>query len=74
MVFCVKDVVIVFKYVQVNGVVEYKIEIGFMELSILVVIGIGDSLFYFVDCYGDCSIYDVDFYFYFDSKECFVKV
>ncbi|MGC9553016.1 4-hydroxyphenylpyruvate dioxygenase, partial [Vibrio metoecus] len=69
MAFRVKDAAVALKHAQANGAVEYKTEIGPMELSIPAVIGIGDSLLYFVDRYGDRSIYDVDFHFYSDSKE-----
>lgn len=73
MAFRVKDAAIALKHAQANGAVEYKTEIGPMELSIPAVIGIGDSLLYFVDRYGDRSIYDVDFHFYPDSKERLAK-
>jgi 4-hydroxyphenylpyruvate dioxygenase len=34
---------------------------GAMELNIPGIYGVGDSIIYFVDCYRDFSIYDVDF-------------
>ncbi|GAK83757.1 4-hydroxyphenylpyruvate dioxygenase [Vibrio ponticus] len=40
-----------------------------MELSIPAIYGIGDSLIYFVDRYGEQSIYDVDFCFYDDAQK-----
>lgn len=74
MVFRVKDVGVVIEYVLVNGGKLFCGNLGFMELNILVIYGIGESMFYFVDCYGLDSIYDVDFLFYFDWQECVVKV
>ena len=42
---------------------------GPMELNIPAIEGIGGSLLYLVDRYGDNTIYDIDFVFEPDSKE-----
>lgn len=47
-----------------NGAKEFKPDIGAMELNIPAIYGIGESALYFVDRYGDKTIYDVDFEFY----------
>ncbi|ELZ1258443.1 4-hydroxyphenylpyruvate dioxygenase [Vibrio fluvialis] len=67
MAFRVKDAASALKHALNNGAEEYKTEIGPMELSIPAIYGIGESLLYFVDRYGDRSIYDVDFHFYDDA-------
>ncbi len=43
------------------GAKPYAGQVGPMELNIPAIKGIGDSLIYLVDRYGDHSIYDVDF-------------
>ncbi len=43
------------------GAKPHNAEVGPMELNIPAIKGIGDSLIYLVDRYGDQSIYDVDF-------------
>lgn len=68
MAFRVKDAGLALQHALENGGKEYKTEIGPMELSIPAIYGIGESLLYFVDRYGDHSIYDVDFQFYPDTK------
>ncbi|MCH9696624.1 MAG: 4-hydroxyphenylpyruvate dioxygenase [Gammaproteobacteria bacterium] len=44
-----------------RGAQLYQGEVGSMELNIPAIQGIGHSLIYLVDRYGDHSIYDVDF-------------
>lgn len=73
MAFRVKDANVALKQALDNGGVEYKTEIGPMELSIPAIYGIGESLLYFVDRYGKQSIYDVDFRFYDDADERLAK-
>lgn len=43
------------------GAKPFEGKVGPMELNIPAIHGIGDSLIYFVDRYGDRTIYDVDF-------------
>ena len=51
-----------YQYAIAHGAKPYNRPIGFMELNIPAVEGIGGSALYFVDRYGkDHSIYDVDF-------------
>ncbi|BBM64744.1 4-hydroxyphenylpyruvate dioxygenase [Vibrio alfacsensis] len=73
MAFRVKDANVALKQALDNGGVEYKTEIGPMELSIPAIYGIGESLLYFVDRYGKQSIYDVDFRFYDDADKRLAK-
>lgn len=63
MVFWVKNVFQVVVYVEFQGVKLVGSYVNFGELNIFFLEGIGGLLLYFVDCYGDCSIYDVDFEF-----------
>lgn len=46
------------------GAKVYQGNLGPMELNIPAIYGIGESTLYFVDRYGDRSIYDIDFDFY----------
>lgn len=64
MAFRVQDAVHAIAYAAKQGAKVVEPNIGPMELSIPAVYGIGDSLLYFVDRYGDQSIYEVDFDFY----------
>ena len=43
------------------GAKPYKGNVGPMEINIPAIMGIGNSLIYLIDRYGDHSIYDVDF-------------
>lgn len=52
-----------------QGAQAYVTQIGPMELSIPAIYGIGDSLIYFVDRFGEQNIYQVDFNFYPDHDE-----
>ena len=48
-------------YAVSQGAVPFDTKPGFMELNLPAVYGIGNSVLYFIDRYGDKSIYDVDF-------------
>ena len=61
MAFRVKNAGEAFDRALATGAKPYKGHVGPMELNIPAVKGIGDSLIYLVDRYGDQSIYDVDF-------------
>ena len=61
MAFRVKDASFAFNRALELGAKPYEGPVGPMELRIPAIKGIGDSLIYFVDRYGDRSIYDVDF-------------
>ncbi|WP_067664514.1 4-hydroxyphenylpyruvate dioxygenase [Ferrimonas marina] len=67
MAWRVKDAGKALAHALANGASEFVGNIGPMELNIPAVNGIGDSTLYFVDRYGDRSIYDVDFEFYPDA-------
>ncbi len=64
MAFRVQDAVHAIAYAAKQGAKVVEPNVGPMELSIPAVYGIGDSLLYFVDRYGNQSIYEVDFDFY----------
>ncbi len=66
MAFRVNDAGIAMKHALANGAKQFVGNLGPMELNIPAVYGIGESTLYFVDRYGDDSIYDVDFTFYDD--------
>jgi 4-hydroxyphenylpyruvate dioxygenase len=57
----VKDAAHVFKQVVNLGAKPHHDQVGPMELNIPAIKGIGGSVIYLVDRYGDHSIYDVDF-------------
>jgi 4-hydroxyphenylpyruvate dioxygenase len=57
----VKDAVQAYERALALGAKPFHNEIGPMELNIPAIRGIGRSLIYLVDRYGDRSIYDVDF-------------
>ena len=61
MAFRVRDAGVAFDRALGSGAMPYKGHVGPMELNIPAVKGIGDSLIYLVDRYGEQSIYDVDF-------------
>ena len=48
-------------YAVAHGAVSFDAKPGFMELNLPAVYGIGNSVLYFIDRYGERSIYDVDF-------------
>jgi 4-hydroxyphenylpyruvate dioxygenase len=61
MAFRVKDAAAAFERAVQLGAEPHRAAIGPMELNIPAIVGIGGSLIYFVDRYGEHSIYDVDF-------------
>ncbi|TAA48717.1 4-hydroxyphenylpyruvate dioxygenase [Corallincola spongiicola] len=64
MAFRVADAGAALKRAIAHGATEYVGNLGAMELKIPAVYGIGKSTLYFIDRYGDSSIYEVDFKFY----------
>jgi 4-hydroxyphenylpyruvate dioxygenase len=61
MAFRVRDAAAAFERAIQLGAEPHRSKVGPMELNIPAIVGIGGSLIYFVDRYGDQSIYDVDF-------------
>jgi 4-hydroxyphenylpyruvate dioxygenase len=61
MAFRVQDAAAAFNRAVSLGAEPHRGNVGPMELNIPAIVGIGGSLIYFVDRYGDRSIYDVDF-------------
>ena len=61
MAFRVKDAGLAFKKLVALGAKPFQNVVGPMELNIPAIEGIGGSVIYLVDRYGDRSIYDVDF-------------
>ena len=61
MAFRVKDAAYAYKRALELGATPYQTKAGAMELNIPAIEGIGGTALYFVDRYGDRSIYDVDF-------------
>jgi 4-hydroxyphenylpyruvate dioxygenase len=59
--FRVSDAAAAFERALQLGAEPHRGSVGPMELNIPAIVGIGGSLIYFVDRYGDRSIYDVDF-------------
>jgi 4-hydroxyphenylpyruvate dioxygenase len=59
--FRVRDAAAAFERAVSLGAEPHRGSVGPMELNIPAIVGIGGSLIYFVDRYGDRSIYDVDF-------------
>ncbi|WP_029919818.1 4-hydroxyphenylpyruvate dioxygenase [Nevskia soli] len=57
----VKDAAKAYAYAVSQGAVPFDTKPGFMELNLPAVYGIGNSVLYFIDRYGDKTIYDVDF-------------
>jgi 4-hydroxyphenylpyruvate dioxygenase len=57
----VNDAAAAFERAISLGAEPHRSSVGPMELNIPAIVGIGGSLIYFVDRYGDHSIYDVDF-------------
>ncbi len=61
----VKDAVKAYDYAVSQGAVPFDAKPGYMELRLPAVYGIGNSVLYFIDRYGEKhSIYDVDFRFF----------
>ena len=61
MAFRVKDAVQAYKRAIELGATPFKNQVGPMELNIPAIEGIGGSVIYLVDRYGERCIYDVDF-------------
>ncbi len=59
--FRVQDAAAAFERAVALGAEPHRGTVGPMELNIPAIVGIGGSLIYFVDRYGERSIYDVDF-------------
>jgi 4-hydroxyphenylpyruvate dioxygenase len=59
--FRVRDAAAAFERAVALGAEPHRGSVGPMELNIPAIVGIGGSLIYFVDRYGERSIYDVDF-------------
>ena len=57
----VKDATQAYNHVVENNAQPYRGHTGPMELNLPAIRGIGGSLIYLIDRYGDHSIYDVDF-------------
>jgi len=57
----VKNATLAYERVKRLGAIEFHGQVGPMELNIPAIYGIGRSLIYIIDRYGDSSIYDVDF-------------
>ncbi|MBU2978019.1 4-hydroxyphenylpyruvate dioxygenase [Alteromonas sp. C1M14] len=72
MAFRVNDAGAALQHALSNGGTQFSGNLGPMELNIPAIYGIGESTLYFVDRYGDDSIYDVDFKFY-DNWQTLVK-
>jgi len=61
MAFRVKDAGQAYRTLIERGATPFQNQVGPMELNIPAIEGIGGSVIYLVDRYGDHSIYDVDF-------------
>lgn len=61
MAFRVRDAAVAYKKLIELGAKPFQNQVGPMELNIPAIEGIGGSVIYLVDRYGDRSIYDVDF-------------
>lgn len=61
MAFRVKDAGKAIKRAKELGIETYESQVGPMELHIPAIKGIGGSLIYLVDRYGEQTIYDIDF-------------
>jgi 4-hydroxyphenylpyruvate dioxygenase len=61
MAFRVKDAALAYNKLIALGAKPFHNQVGPMELNIPAIEGIGGSVIYLIDRYGDRSIYDVDF-------------
>jgi 4-hydroxyphenylpyruvate dioxygenase len=61
MAFRVRDAAFAYRTLIERGARPFQNQVGPMELNIPAIEGIGGSVIYLVDRYGDRSIYDVDF-------------
>jgi 4-hydroxyphenylpyruvate dioxygenase len=57
----VHDAPAAYRHAVAQGAVPFDVRPGLMELNLPAVYGIGNSVLYFVDRYGERTIYDVDF-------------
>jgi 4-hydroxyphenylpyruvate dioxygenase len=64
MAFRVKDAAKALKRAKELGIETYEGKVGPMELQVPAIKGIGDSLIYLVDRYGEQTIYDIDFNYF----------
>ncbi|MCY3883857.1 MAG: 4-hydroxyphenylpyruvate dioxygenase [Gammaproteobacteria bacterium] len=62
MAFRVQDARRAVEIAERRGATRVEASVGPMELSIPAILGVGGSLIYLVDRYGDQTIYDVDFH------------
>ncbi|NAW66939.1 4-hydroxyphenylpyruvate dioxygenase [Photobacterium halotolerans] len=69
MAFRVKDSTLALEHAVENGATACPAQAGPMELNIPAVYGIGESLIYLVDRYGEHDIYEIDFDYYPDYQE-----
>lgn len=69
MAFRVKNAEAALQHALENGGKQFIGNLGAMELNIPAIYGIGQSTLYFVDRYGDSSIYEIDFKFYPDYQQ-----
>ncbi|GAA4871928.1 4-hydroxyphenylpyruvate dioxygenase [Ferrimonas pelagia] len=74
MAWRVKDAGKALAYAVEQGAEPFEGNIGPMELKIPAVNGIGGSTLYFVDRYGEHSIYDVDFVFHDDYQQRLAQI
>ncbi|WP_341501493.1 4-hydroxyphenylpyruvate dioxygenase [Gallaecimonas sp. GXIMD4217] len=74
MAFRVTDAKKAYEHALENGAKAYANPVGPMEINVPAVYGIGESLLYFVDMYGEKDIYGVDFEFYPDFQERMARV
>lgn len=74
MAFRVKDAAKALQHAVSNGAKQFVGNLGAMELNLPAVYGIGESTLYFIDRYGDTSIYDIDFKFYPDWQQKMANV
>ncbi|ELR64214.1 4-hydroxyphenylpyruvate dioxygenase [Photobacterium marinum] len=68
MAFRVRDSSKALEYATEQGATACAAQAGPMELNIPAIYGIGDSLIYLVDRYGEHDIYEIDFDYYPDYK------
>ncbi|WP_199608638.1 4-hydroxyphenylpyruvate dioxygenase [Flocculibacter collagenilyticus] len=73
MAFRVNNAVKALEHAIENGAKEFQGNLGYMELKIPAVYGIGESTLYFVDRYKDKNIYDIDFNFYENWEDIVAK-
>ena len=57
----VKNATLAYEHLKQLGAKKFHGQVGPMELNIPAIYGIGRSLIYIIDRYGESSIYDVDF-------------